>query len=371
MFKAAFLLTFMVYCAASERISNVESPSWNRRTTTEDYGYLSGRDRDSSRWGSSGSSYDRDNDRWGSATERPGSHRFTYSWERDSTRSSYLDRFTTQSPYDSDRYDRYDYSSRRPSYQTDRWGDAIGGTTRSPYVTWSSGRDATDRWGNRATTDRWGYRDTTDRWGSSGSGSGSYWDRTTSRWGSGHGSNNDRDRFDRNEAYVRIIAELKKLTNDKGLTIDGSKCDTFGQCDPVFKVYLDTERPNAEFPGARDSKYWPTVFHVDDSNSPDIRNGTVTRDVCGVPYRDATLRVLVEDKDGLSSNDIINNFDCSITREPDSSETFAMWHDGVCTAKKQGDKMKLTFRYKVFVIPRSRCDPNSGALGGTTTKRRH
>jgi len=370
MLKAVCLVTFAVYCVSAERISNVESPSWNRRTTTEDYGYgrdrASSYDRDESVRGAGssdlgGSRYGSDygvTDRWGSpVTSSPGRH--TYSWERSTGRSSYLDHFTTQSPYESS-YDRY--SSRRPSYQTDRWGDPIGGsgTTRSSWGS-SSDRDRTDRYGDTF---------------------GSVWDRTTSRYGLGSYTtrswlHSDRDshgsasRYDRNEAYVRIQIELVKFSNDKGVTIDGSKCDSFGQCDPIVRGFLDTERPNADFPGARDSKYWPVIFQTDDKNTFDFRNANLTRDVCGVPYRDVTLRVLIEDEDAISKNDIVNKFDCPITREPDSSEILATWHSNICTPKQQS-QMKLTFRYKVYVIPRSRCDTTSGVLNlGATTKRRH
>lgn len=367
------IVTFLVCGSLAERISNVESPTWSRRTT-EGYGFSagsvsSGRDRSPSFDGDvevrpyAGSSYP-----YGT-TDSP--RRFTYSWENTDasvTRSSYLDRFTTQRPIGSasgSAYDRDSYGyagSRRPSYQTDRWGDPVGGertTPRSPYQ-------------SDYTTDRWSLsggsgRDRTSAWGSGGS-------RTTSRYGSdsdniwGSSGSSSRDSFDPNNAYLRIQAELVKLTNEKGITSTGSKCDTFGACDTMCYGYLDTERPNAEFPGSRDTKYWPKLFETDDNNSPTFSNANVTRDVCGLPYREATFRVYCEDRDTINSNDLINKWDCNIQRSPEG-ETFATWHSGDCTPKFQADKMRLTFRYKVYTIGRSRCDPTSGAIAGGSTPR--
>ena len=77
-------------------------------------------------------------------------------------------------------------------------------------------------------TSAWGLGRTTPRYGSSG-------DRE-----SVYGSGSARDAFDRNSAYVRIQAELVKLTNEKGLTSTGAKCDTFGACDTMCYGYIDT-----------------------------------------------------------------------------------------------------------------------------------
>jgi len=229
-----------------------------------------------------------------------------------------------------------------------------------------------------------------DRHGSSGSRYGS--GITTRSWldssysGGMFGSGRDRDshssssgrgsspsRFDRNNAYVRVLIELAKLTNEKGLTIDGKKCDTFGTCDPLVHAYIDTDRPNADYPGTIDFKYWPVVYQTDDNNSPDFTRANLTREVCGTPYREATLRVYIEDDD-TGRNDVINKFDCDISREPDSSEALAAWHTGTCTSRAsnaEAKKMRLSFRYKVFVISSSRCDATIGQIrvaGGTTAK---
>jgi len=193
------LFALLIGGSFAERNPDVESRPWHR--TTASYGFdgrgSSGRDRSPSFGGDeesvrpafgSDSSYDRATDsprRFTSAVIRRIVNRRTNP-PRGPSGSSYLDRFTTQRPYgsrtngeyDSDtEYDRdddsrgteYGYgrypSSRRPSYQTDRWGDAIGGeqtTQRSAYG-YGRDRDTTDRWGlsgGRDRTSAWGKRTT-------------------------------------------------------------------------------------------------------------------------------------------------------------------------------------------------------------------
>ena len=40
--------------------------------------------------------------------------------------------------------------------------------------------------------------------------------------------------------YVRIVASLVAFENAKGVTSTGSSCSTFGHCDPIVSVNLDT-----------------------------------------------------------------------------------------------------------------------------------
>ncbi|OQV20341.1 hypothetical protein BV898_05627 [Hypsibius exemplaris] len=131
-------------------------------------------------------------------------------------------------------------------------------------------------------------------------------------------------RVDPNEMYVRIQAEIIKLTNEKGLTSVNSYCDTLGACDPVCYAHLDTDRPNAEWPGGVALDYWPEIIRVDNNNSPYI-NKSITRDSCAKPYRESVLRVYCEDYDPASSNDLINQWECPITRNPADSENGAPW----------------------------------------------
>jgi len=158
---------------------------------------------------------------------------------------------------------------------------------------------------------------------------------------------------------VRIFAELIKLTNDKGLTSVNSYCDTLGHCDPVCYAHLDTDRPNAEWPGAVGLDYWPEIIRVDNKDSLYI-NRTITRDSCSKPYRESVLRVFCEDYDPASSNDLINQWECAITRSPSDSENGAPWSAITdCTPRFHPgtpNSIRLNFRYKLFHIAKSRCD---------------
>jgi len=182
---------------------------------------------------------------------------------------------------------------------------------------------------------------------------------------------------DRNDQYVRVEAELIKLTNDGGLTSNNAYCDTLGNCDPVIYAHLDTDRPNAEWPGAVALEYWPEIFRVDNVNSPLI-NKKITRDSCAKPYKDAVLRVYAEDYDPASRNDQINQWQCPITRSPADSEASSTWSPiSNCLPKfhpgKQ-DSVTLSFRYRSYRISRGICDTSvlastpRSAAGGTTVR---
>jgi len=168
--------------------------------------------------------------------------------------------------------------------------------------------------------------------------------------------------IDPNDMNVRIQAEVIKLTNDKGLTSTNSYCDTLGHCDPVCYAHLDTDRPNAEWPGGVGITYWPEISRVDNVDSPYI-NRTITRDSCSKPYRESVLRVYCEDYDPASSNDLINQWECAITRAPSDSESGAPWSPVTdCTPRFHpgtANSIKLNFRYRLFHIAKSRCDANT------------
>ncbi|XP_055329089.1 uncharacterized protein LOC129581850 [Paramacrobiotus metropolitanus] len=156
--------------------------------------------------------------------------------------------------------------------------------------------------------------------------------------------------------YVRIKVEILKLTNDQGLASSGSHCDFAGTCDPVLYCNLDTERPNADWPGSKPDNTWPTVFGVDNVNSPNIGT-TIHKDICGPKYNEANLRIFALDRDPASKDDLINQWDCPINRNPDRHEGSAEWSPTFeCLPKYQPGKMKLTYRYQVFHITRSQCN---------------
>lgn len=157
--------------------------------------------------------------------------------------------------------------------------------------------------------------------------------------------------------YIRIKTEILKLFNDGGIKSNGASCDIFGTCDPVCYANLDTERPNADWPGAKSDTTWPTIFGVDDINSPPIQV-TIQKDICGASgYHEANLRIKCVDRDPATKDDMINEFDCPINRIPSASESRAEWSPVTnCLPRHIPDKMALTFRYQVFRVPKNECN---------------
>ncbi|GAU99321.1 hypothetical protein RvY_10345 [Ramazzottius varieornatus] len=187
--------------------------------------------------------------------------------------------------------------------------------------------------------------------------------QTTRRHGSGL-------RVDPNEMYVRIQAEVIRLINDKGLTAVNSYCDTLQHCDPLCYAHLDTDRPNAEWPGAVATNFWQEILKIDDVDSPYI-NKTITRDSCAKPYREAVLRVFCEDYDPATSNDLINKWECAVNRSPYADEGSAQWSAVAdCTPKfhpGSPNSIRLTFRYRIFLINKSICNASVVPIGAKTT----
>jgi len=160
--------------------------------------------------------------------------------------------------------------------------------------------------------------------------------------------------------YLRIKVEIIKLTNDQGLKWNGGGCDLLGTCDPVCYAHLDTERPNADWPGAKPDSTWPTIYGVDNVNSPNI-GVTIKKDICGTIYHEANLRIFCMDRDPATKNDLINNWDCPINRLPAHSEHTAEWSPEFnCLPKYQADKMALSYRYQIYRIGRSQCNSTLG-----------
>lgn len=67
-----------------------------------------------------------------------------------------------------------------------------------------------------------------------------------------------------------------KLTYTE-LTKSGEYCVQF-----LF-FHWSRQRPNAEWPGAKADSTWPTIYGVDDVNSPKIEV-TIHKDICGTKY---------------------------------------------------------------------------------------
>ncbi|XP_055328997.1 uncharacterized protein LOC129581786 [Paramacrobiotus metropolitanus] len=252
----------------------------------------------------------------------------------------------------------------------------------SPDVSWNRRNTDSDRSGSRGSSfsnsddDRFPITGGSSRFsGNSGnSGSGSNFGSRGTGSGSrdrddfGSGSSSSRGSSSQDPNYVTIVAALVRLTNADGKTNTGSKCASFGgKCDPLIYANLDTERPNANWPGSKDVKFWPLLLSVKDKNDVDIGIVNITKQYCGQTYKEANLRVHVEDKKMLTSNAIINEFDCVINRDPARDEFSASWSpEQQCIPRYPKGGQILTYKYKVYYVDKFGC--GSTDRPSTTTK---
>jgi hypothetical protein len=232
--------------------------------------------------------------------------------------------------------------------------------SQSPDITWNRGSS-----NSNSDSDRFPIT------GGSGSSRGSSFNSGSSRFsdtGSDTGSSFSGSSSRKGDPnYVQIIASLVRLSNSKGQISTGSTCASFGgKCDPLVFANLDTERPNAAWPGATDVKFWPLLLSAKKSNDLDIQISNITKRYCGNPYKEANLRVHIEDKKTLSSNGLINEFDCPITRDPARDQMSATWSpEMTCIARFPKGGQTLTYKYKVFYVDKFGC---ASTTPSTTTK---
>lgn len=169
--------------------------------------------------------------------------------------------------------------------------------------------------------------------------------------------------------YFRVQAELLQLQNPLGVRHDGTACDRFGICDPVIKVFLDTERPLAAFPGARYISQYERIFSAVDQNEPFI-NKKVSSDVCASSFSKANLRAYVKDDDSFLrlTDDHISDFDCLFSPSAAADEASAEWSKGEpCIGTTQPGKIKLFYRYRVFRIAPEECGKAHQPTGSPST----
>ncbi|OQV18546.1 hypothetical protein BV898_07371 [Hypsibius exemplaris] len=280
-------------------------------------------------------------------------------WNRSPSSSSSNSRnsFSSSGSSDNDRFPITGGSSgsRSPSRgsQTETGFGFDGDNSRFPITGGSGSRFGSSGSIGSSSDSRFGSSSGSGSRGS-GSGFGSSFDRTTTQ-------------DPTKNYYVRIIASLIQLNNSKSATATGSSCATFGKCDPIVFADLDTDRPNANWPGARDTKLWSQVFTGKSLDSFNVGIDNITKDICGQNYREADLRVRVEDKKTLTSNAVINEFDCPINRVPQESQITATWSPvTMCLPRFPKGMQSLSFRYKVFYVSRFSCGMDTPIT--TTTK---
>lgn len=153
---------------------------------------------------------------------------------------------------------------------------------------------------------------------------------------------------------VRVEFKLLDYTNLDGLKASGKTCSRSG-CDVLMKGYVDTLKPLNSWPGSNsDPKTWAKIF--DQTTNKAKVNKIVSRDVCSGSYNKANLRVEVEDKNRIMSNEEIQEFECMSGRNVQSSESSAQWSDPVdCAGKFNPTKVKMTYSWRAFRVPVSQC----------------
>jgi len=265
----------------------------------------------------------------------------------------------SKSPWDSSSSGASDRSGNNDDSRFPITGSRFSGSGSDVGTRFTDRNSNSDSLGSRGSSSS---RDS-DSLGSRGSlnsgsrGSGSF---------SGSGSGSSSSRGDNN--YVRIDAAIVKLSNNAGKVSSGSSCSTFGKCDPLVYANLDTERPNANWPGATDVKFWPLLLSAKGTNDLNVGITNITKRYCGQRYSEANLRVRVEDKKMLTSNGVINEFDCPINRDPAPSAMSATWSpEAQCIPRFPKGGQQLSYKYKVYFIDRLDCD--MAATAPTTTKK--
>jgi len=137
-------------------------------------------------------------------------------------------------------------------------------------------------------------------------------------------------------------------------------CDVGSACDHRITAHVDTSYPQKGWPGVKTPQNWKKVFEKNDENSP-VVNKVVTEDVCAGAVRNAVLRIHVEDVDSGTTNDFVDDFECSCAGlTPATSEAQAYWSpEKPCSAKYNPDT-KITYRCRAYQIPQSSCGRPSG-----------
>lgn len=158
---------------------------------------------------------------------------------------------------------------------------------------------------------------------------------------------------------TRIEFMLSDLKNPKGILASGKKCDgSKRHCDTKITASIDSDSPNAAWPGYKPTSQWTKVFEADEKDSVAV-NKIISKDICGAGRRSfdrANLRVFVVDKDGDHETPI-EQFECLSGREVAGRRTSSEWSQTApCTAKFHPDRVKLNYQWRAYPISSSECD---------------
>ncbi|XP_055347014.1 uncharacterized protein LOC129594369 isoform X2 [Paramacrobiotus metropolitanus] len=174
------------------------------------------------------------------------------------------------------------------------------------------------------------------------------------------------DAADRIGNFYKIEVNFTRFENPDGLTRGGYPCDHLSKCDPHIYAYIDIISPTAKFPGPsrQNTSHYSYVTGQTDKNVADFTEGNngIVHIICQVGQSGHVLpkmvnaRVEVRDKDPLTPDDIIEQFDCifpfSVSRDFNGGWSSVRECSGVGHIK---DKFKLFYRWRVRPIYSTQC----------------
>ncbi|XP_055337275.1 uncharacterized protein LOC129587508 [Paramacrobiotus metropolitanus] len=153
---------------------------------------------------------------------------------------------------------------------------------------------------------------------------------------------------------TRVEFKLYNYTSS-GTLHNGDKCDIGTHCDPRLKGYVDTEKPDAPWPGPLPMEKWALIYEGLDIANTARLNKIVSRDFCASPYKKSNLRVQVDEIDPTRV-DKMEQFMCLSGRDVARSERSAEWSDPKsCDAHYFPRKNKLLYSWRAYPISSSAC----------------
>jgi len=152
---------------------------------------------------------------------------------------------------------------------------------------------------------------------------------------------------------TRVEFKLYNYTSS-GQLHDGQKCDIGTHCDPRLKGYVDTEKPDAAWPGPLPLDKWALIYEGLDIADTARLNKIVSRDICTGTYRKANLRVQVDEVDPTRI-DKMEQFMCVSGRDVQRSEAGAHWSNPTSCEAHYQRKNKLMYSWRAFTIPAREC----------------
>jgi len=164
--------------------------------------------------------------------------------------------------------------------------------------------------------------------------------------------------------FYRIEVELGMLENTMGYQANGQYCDEITACDPVVYTSIDVEKPLSNWPSKTPAEQIMLTWRRN-TNSYAI-NQTVYKDICGGGLSNVNARIEIMDEDFLGKYDLIEQFECKFfppiadtvsgVAQDDVTSYYKEWAPYTeCKANHQPNKIRLTFRWRVYPIEMAEC----------------